>query len=229
MQMYWHDMCLFCATETLMMERNNRTRVKAPAFTIPDVRACPKFKRNDDIVPSNSKEKGAVDGNNGRKNLMNYKNYSLIGTYNVRTLRKDEKRSELAENFKRSKLSVLGLVDHKMVHEDEDVQIQHLDGSVLITTSAWRSSNGASMGGVGFVISNLVENSLAEIRPVTERILVAEFSGNPKTTIIANYAPTELWTYISDMSGRKTQIDYILVNRKWRNSVHNCEAYHSGL
>ena len=137
---------------------------------------------------------------------------------------------------------------------------------------------------------------------MTERILVAEFSGNPKTTIIANYAPTEgsegsqehygtlantinavpkhnltlvlgdfnahmgtdivpysfheqsngngrllqelcietdlivtntildkrpgkLWTYISDMSGIKTQIDYILVNRKWRNSVHNCEAY----
>ena len=184
-------MCLFYAIETLMMEHNNRTRVKAPAFTIPDVRACPQYKRDNDIVPSNPKGRGAVDGNNGRKNLMNYKKYSLIGTYNVRTLRKDEKRCEFAENFKRSKISVLGLVDHKTVHEDEDVQIQHLDGSVLITTSAWRSSNGTSMGGVGFVISKSVQNYLTEIRPVTERILVAEFSGNPKTTIIGNYAPTE--------------------------------------
>ena len=36
---------------------------------------------------------------------------------------------------------------------------------------------------------------------------------------------SKLWTYISDMSGRKTQIDYILVNRKWKNSIHNCQAY----
>ena len=35
----------------------------------------------------------------------------------------------------------------------------------------------------------------------------------------------KLWTYISDMNGRKSQIDYILVNKKWRNSVHNNEAY----
>ena len=32
---------------------------------------------------------------------------------------------------------------------------------------------------------------------------------------------------MSDMNGCKTQIDFILVNRKWRNSVHNVEAYNS--
>ena len=37
----------------------------------------------------------------------------------------------------------------------------------------------------------------------------------------------KLWTYISDMNGRKTQIDFILVNRKWKNSVHNVEAYNT--
>ena len=26
----------------------------------------------------------------------------------------------------------------------------------------------------------------------------------------------ELWTYLSDMSGSKSQVDYILVNRKWK-------------
>ena len=29
------------------------------------------------------------------------------------------------------------------------------------------------------------------------------------------------------MNGRKTQIDFILVNRKWKNSVHNVEAYNT--
>ena len=37
----------------------------------------------------------------------------------------------------------------------------------------------------------------------------------------------KLWTYISYMNNRKSQIDYILVNRKWKNSIHNCEAYNS--
>ena len=39
--------------------------------------------------------------------------------------------------------------------------------------------------------------------------------------------PGKLWTYISDMSGTKSQIDYILINRKWKNSVKNVEAYSS--
>ena len=37
----------------------------------------------------------------------------------------------------------------------------------------------------------------------------------------------KLWTYISDMNNRKSQIDYILINRKWKNSIHNCEACNS--
>ena len=37
----------------------------------------------------------------------------------------------------------------------------------------------------------------------------------------------KLWTYVSDMSGSKSQIDYILINRKWKNSVKNAEAYNS--
>ena len=35
------------------------------------------------------------------------------------------------------------------------------------------------------------------------------------------------WTFLSDMNGAKSQIDYILVNKKWKNSVHNTEAYNS--
>ena len=37
----------------------------------------------------------------------------------------------------------------------------------------------------------------------------------------------KLWTYMSDMNGSRTQIDYILINKKWKNSIHNVEAYNS--
>ena len=284
-----------------MMEQTNRTRVKAPALSFPDVKACPPAGRKNDVVPPNLPGRGITDGNNCWKNIFNFKQYSLIGTLNVRTLRKDGHISELVDNFVKSNLTVLGLADHKIVHDD-DILIQHLNGHLLVTTSAWRTENNASIGGVGFLITGAYEHSLADIRPINERILIVEFSGNPKTTIIINYSPTEgsegsqahyealentinaipkhnlilvlgdfnahlgtehvpfsyhektnqngnflndlctgtgllptntlfckrpskLWTYISDMTGRKTQIDFILVNKKWRNSIHNCEAY----
>ena len=35
----------------------------------------------------------------------------------------------------------------------------------------------------------------------------------------------KLWTFISDMNGSKSMIDYILVNKKWKNSIHNSEAF----
>ena len=37
----------------------------------------------------------------------------------------------------------------------------------------------------------------------------------------------KLWTFMSDFTGAKTQVDYILIRRKWKNSLHNCEAYNS--
>ena len=33
-----------------------------------------------------------------------------------------------------------------------------------------------------------------------------------------------LWTFISDMSGTKFQIDYTMNNRKWKNLIHNCQS-----
>ena len=39
--------------------------------------------------------------------------------------------------------------------------------------------------------------------------------------------PAKLWAYISDMSSRKTQVDYIMVNKNWKNSVHNCQSYNT--
>lgn len=73
----------------------------------------------------------AVDWNKGRKRLFNYKSYSFVGPHIVRMFRNDVKHKEIAENFKISKLCVLGLVNHKVVHDQEHVFMEHLDGSIL--------------------------------------------------------------------------------------------------
>ena len=150
--------------------------------------------------------------------------------------------------------------------------------------------------------------ALLKVKSINSRILVAEFDGNPKSTVIVVYAPTncaseeiveefyedlrnsisdvpahnflivmgdfnarlgpdeasytfhdetnrngkymaelltefgllatntmfqkkkgKLWTFKDRASDALRQLDYILVRKKWRNSVHNAEAYNSFL
>jgi len=84
----------------------------------------------------------------------------------------------MANNFNKCKLSILGIVDHKIVHEEEDICFEEQDNCTLITTSAWRNSNGAASGGVGIVVSKKAEKSLAEVKTITNKIMVAIFNGN---------------------------------------------------
>ena len=35
----------------------------------------------------------------------------------------------------------------------------------------------------------------------------------------------KLFTFMSEMNNRKSQIDYILINNKWKNCLKNCQAY----
>ena len=249
------------------------------------------------ICPMKQKRK------NYKNNLIKCKTRTLISTMNVRTLRQEYKQEELSHLAGLYGISILGIVDHKMVHDDE-INVKKVKDHILITTSAWRNDSGAANGGVGFLIDKHSEKKLSEIEPINKRILIFHFDGNPTTSIIVHYSPTEgssdseehystlsnvissipphnlllvigdfnahlsqddysysyhkhsntngqlmhelveqhqlivgntsfckkagkLWTYISDMSGVKSQIDFILVNKKWKNSLKNCEAYSS--
>ena len=52
---------------------------------------------------------------------------------------------------------------------------------------------------------------------------------NDLTTTNTNFQKRngKLWTFMSDCSGAKMQVDYIMVRNKWRNSTKNCEVYNS--
>ena len=219
------------------------------------------------------------------------------------TIRLKSNQYELVNNATKHGIEIIGIVDHKICHEDE-LEYHQFEKHTLVTTSAWRNASNSPVGGVGILVNKSVESALGSVRKWNERILVAEFNGNPNTTIIVHYAPCEgspdaeehfnnlnevtasipkhnvllvvgdfnghigktheqytyhnitnkngqhvidfaeeadmfitntnfrkkcgkLWTYISDMSGTKTQVDYILIRRKWKNSVKDCEAYNT--
>lgn len=224
----------------------------------------------------------------------------------MRTLREHYKRDELGVNMRDSGVQILGIQEHRIVHSTE-IEYQDLGDCYLITSSAWRTSNGAATGGVGIVLDKTIFSSLTSVYKYDRRTLVANFAGNPTVTVMATYSPTEgadvveaedyygrlseaigqipahnmlyiagdlnahisptgkwtsyhqgpanrngrllddlllergleiantrfqkrrgkLWTYLSDMNQRKSQIDFIICRRKWRNTVKNCEAYSS--
>ena len=57
--------------------------------------------------------------------------------------------------------------------------------------------------------------------------LVANFIQETNLCVVSasfQEKPSKLWTYVSDS---KTQVDYIMVNRKWKNSVHDGQAYNT--
>ena len=288
-----------------MQVQQNSTRVKAPAtIDCPVVEASSDTTEHSDGVslnPANGRD--TPDGRNEKTSLLKCKKSIKISTMNVRTIRQKSRQIELVNNATKHNIEVIGIVDHKICHEDK-IEYHQYDKYTLITTSAWRNASNSPVGGVGILVNKSVESALGSVQKWNDRILVAEFNGNPNTTIIVHYSPCEgspdaeehynnlnsvvssipkhnvllvvgdfnahigkthrqytyhdttnkngqlvidfaeeadmiitntnykkkpgkLWTYISDMSGTRTQVDYILIRNKWKNSVKNCEAYNT--
>ena len=187
-----------------------------------------------------------------------------------------------------------------MVHPENVKRTQAGPDSILLTSTAWRNSMGASVGGVGILMGTNASKLIVETRVVSNRILAVTFAGNPKLTLVTVYSPTEdadfdeveqfhnelreylhevpahnllivcgdfnarlgwegarsgwyyhrttsrngvllketmeetnleasnirfqkkksrLWTFLSDGTQRKATLDYILIRKKWRNSI----------
>ena len=95
---------------------------------------------------------------------MNCKNYSNIATLNTRTIRVKTKQDELEHKCRENSISIIGIVDHKIVHEEDEIMYKEVEDRVLITSSAWRLDNNASSGGVGLMISKAAADNLSEVR-----------------------------------------------------------------
>ena len=60
---------------------------------------------------------------------------------------------------------------------------------MLVTSSCWKNSVNASVGGIGFLLPPKVKDNLILAEPISPRIMLLEFSGNPKLTVICVYSP----------------------------------------
>ena len=228
-----------------------------------------------------------------------------MGTHNVNTLKGECKAAELEQRNKLAGIEILGIQEHRIIHDDP-IEFRRIGTSCLVTSSGWRNDAQASQGGVGLLLGKTAKKSLLDVKKISKRIMVAVFDGNPKTTVIVIYSPTntadigeveefyrdlrntlrdvpahnflavlgdfnarigpdvapftfhsetnrngsyladlliefgliaanaqfqkrrgKLWTYRCRMTDDLRQLDYILVRRKWRNSVQNAEAYTS--
>ena len=199
----------------------------------------------------------------------------------------------------------MSIQEHRYYHTDTTLNYTNLDSYQLITASGTKNTQGSTVGGVGILLSPKASGNLLSVEKISERIIIAEFNSNPRTTFIACYCPTNvsdeklvddfysdlkgvtesvpahnflviagdfngqlgpdnaLFTYnkatnrngekLTDFSeefqlfisntrfmkhpnrlwsfqhpsGSRSQIDYILVRNKWKNSVRDAQAYSS--
>ena len=99
--------------------------------------------------------------------FLKYKLYTNTATLNTRTIRLKSKQIELAHKCRDYSISIIGIVDHKIVHDSKDqdeILYKVIEDRILITSSAWRLDNNAASGGVGLMISKSAANSLAEVK-----------------------------------------------------------------
>ena len=169
-----------------MTNVTNSTRVKAPNIQALDFRSHTTVdgRINDAIslIPS-GRDIADRNRNKGKLKLLNFKKDFTKSVMNVRTIRKKSKQEELISHFNKYKIDVLGIIDHKIVHDDP-IEYYEKDNLTLITTPATRNANNTPIGGIGLLLKRTSPASLAQIKPYNSRTLVVHFNGNPATTII---------------------------------------------
>ena len=117
----------------------------------------------------------------------------FISTFNARTLTSDSQIGELVAAAASHKQDIICIQEHRYHHTD--LHLKHHDVGnnwTLITSSAWKNSTNASIGGIGMLLSPMAQKALNNIETISPRILVASFNGNPKTTVICCYSPTNV-------------------------------------
>ena len=116
-----------------------------------------------------------------------------FSTFNARTLREDWRLEEALSCMSKFSVDILGVQEHRRVSNDK-ITFFRSNGYQLVTVSAWRNTQQAATGGVGLILSKKAVCCLCKVEAVSKRILKATFAGNPKTTVIVAYSPTNMST-----------------------------------
>ena len=168
-------------------------RVKVPNYEHPRSKSLSPAD-TDEVTTSKPNGRVAMDrGRGDRKlNLLKCKQLFTVSTLNTRTSRSIHLQEELCCLAKEFKQDIIGVQEHRIAHTDEEVRYQDMcEGYQLVSASEWRNSAGIPVGVVGIIMNlKAKKKSLLSCSSISPRIISATFGGNPKTTIINTYSPT---------------------------------------
>ena len=71
-------------------------------------------------------------------------------------------RQELANTFNSSGLEILGVQEHRVIHQEPIRMEKFAKGTCLITSSGWRNERDAAQGGVGIMVTKRAYEAIYE-------------------------------------------------------------------
>lgn len=264
-------------------------------------------RQNEDVSVNRRRRGETSDNSRSGEALLRCRSLLLAGTFNANTLRAECRAEECEQRRNNAGIEILGVQEHRIILPDpNNIEYRTIGSSYFVISSGWRNEAQASQGGVGLLLGRKAKKALLDAKRISNRILRAEFDGNPKTTVLVIYAPTnsaevseveefykslrgtlqdipahnfltilgdfnarigpdvaphtyhdatnrngsymadlllefgllaanaqfqkrpgKLWTFKDRATDSLRQLDYILIRRKWRNSLMNAEAYSS--
>lgn len=167
------------------------TRVKAPDPSVTRAAYMDPSILNDELVlnPQGSMSSDAAKGQADK--FIKLRTPFIVSTFNTRTLAKEIKKQELDFYISKYNIDILCIQEHRITHSDMLLKEQ-LGSNTLITSSAIKNSINATIGGVGFALSKRAMDSCININNISDRITSLTLDGNPCTSIICCYSPTNV-------------------------------------
>ena len=65
-------------------------------------------------------------------------------------------------------------------------------GWTLVTASSWKNKSNSSIDGICLLLSPSATKSLINVEKISPRIITENVNGNPITTVISCYSPTNV-------------------------------------
>ena len=172
---------------------NIRTRVPAPDsqvfMSLPNASSVVLNDENTQNLSRRVSSDGE-DSNQHKPKILTPKRHTIFSSFNTRTLSPTGRFEELVSNSISYDNDIIAVQEHRYYHPNENLKYHKLDQFQLITSSATKNSINATVGGVGFLLSPRASSNLVNIESISKRIMLLELEGNPKTTVICVYSPT---------------------------------------
>ena len=152
--------------------------------------ACP-GRQNEDVSVNRPRRGETSDNGRSGEALLRCRSLLQIGTFNANTLREKSRVEECEQRRNDAGIEILGVQEHRIILNDPtNIEYRTIGSGYFVISSGWRNATQASQGGVGLILGRKAKKAMLDAKRINDRILRVDFDGNPRTTVIVIYAPT---------------------------------------